>query len=171
MAGTCGGNGTSAAVFHHSELHLLTHFSSCYFLSASPTHLLQIHVSWGTRLVIFCVFFTQIFRHKEVYHLEKCIWWHISHNGLVFSCVCVSIGFCKKCILYYNFALGYLHFAKNSFLENFFGKLAKPWKEKSLWHIFCRNHFQPSFLNSQVANFVFLLNSCCISPPEMGETT
>ena len=105
-------------------------------------------------LVIFCFFFTQIFRHSEVYHLEKCIWWHISHNGLVFSCVCVSIGFCKKCILYYNFALGYLHFAKNSFLENFFGKLAKPWKEKSLWHIFCRNHFQPSFLNSQVANFV-----------------
>ena len=150
MAGTCGGNGTSAAVFHHSELHLLTHFSSCYFLF---------------------FFFKQIFRHSEVYHLEKCIWWHISHNGLVFSCVCVSIGFCKKCILYYNFALGYLHFAKNSFLENFFGKLAKPWKEKSLWHIFCRNHFQPSFLNSQVANFVFLLNSCCISPPEMGETT
>ena len=33
--------------------------------------------------------------------------------------VCIFIGFCKKCIFYYNFALGYLHFAQNPLLEKF----------------------------------------------------
>ena len=104
MAGTCGGNGTSAAVFHHSELHLLTHFSSCCFLCFS----------------------LQIFRHSEVHHWEKCYWWLIPHNCLVFSCICacVLIGFCKKMYIVLQFCIGVFAFCpKLPFGKIFVGKL------------------------------------------------
>lgn len=72
-------------------------------------------------LLFFVFFFTNFRPLSRAPFREVHLMTHLSllFGIFMYVCVCIFIGFWKNCILYYNLALGYLHFAQNSLLEKF----------------------------------------------------